>query len=524
MIPIHHWARHFSVTEEDIQLIESLLLDKETPLPLSDLAHAVIAHRLQTAATALEDRYRDVVVYSPASTYAVGQHLIFPAQNYATGHVTDARPGNNTTDYGEYSVISVDFDTVIPGERQYAAGLAKGHRLSAEGADQSLPGASAITADDVLKALGNDILPKLDARLRQHDDLVVVAGLWFPKSLILDVNVGHLHLAEAILDMNAGGPMLTEDILTEIGGLNDAAHSLQVLSLNYALNADERFDEVGPAGTVLWFLKRLEPPEVLATPSMLRYTPVEYDRSMLSPEMIALEQEIADEWSDLPEPETIPTELMLTINYPHRRLGTLPLNAGLLRIFPTARRTPRIAVTLVDAQDGEEFSAWAVRADRYVVGINKLYRKHRLPVGAFVIVRPGAEAGKIEIDFRPHKARTEYVRLIVNRDGNIVFEEQKRAIGADYDDLMIFGADDLTTVDGLHQVNTGKKPALASLLKVLIHELTHNNPQGTVHGKTLYSAVNIVRRCPPGPIFTALAAGADFEYMGNNMWKLSANG
>ena len=35
--------------------------------------------------------------------------------------------------------------------------------------------------------------------------LVVLAGQWFPRALLLDVNEGHLVLAEAVLDLAEGG-------------------------------------------------------------------------------------------------------------------------------------------------------------------------------------------------------------------------------------------------------------------------------------------------------------------------------
>ncbi len=37
--------------------------------------------------------------------------------------------------------------------------------------------------------------------------------------------------------------------------------------MDLALQEDARFDEVGPAGQVLWYLKRLEPEEARETPS-----------------------------------------------------------------------------------------------------------------------------------------------------------------------------------------------------------------------------------------------------------------
>ncbi|HRF94562.1 MAG TPA: hypothetical protein PLZ51_05205, partial [Aggregatilineales bacterium] len=81
------------------------------------------------------------------------------------------------------------------------------------------------------------------------------------------------------------------EILEQMGGIGDSPVSLQVLSLNYALNQDARFDEVGPAGKVLWYLSRMEPAEVKEAPPYLRYTPIEYDLRLISPQMANYEAE-----------------------------------------------------------------------------------------------------------------------------------------------------------------------------------------------------------------------------------------
>jgi hypothetical protein len=46
-------------------------------------------------------------------------------------------------------------------------------------------------------------------------------------------------------------------------------------------------------------------------------------------------------------------------------------------------------------------------------------------------------------------------------------------------------------------------------------------PQRTVHAKTIYSAVNVLRRCPPGPIFATLVARPEFEHVGGPYWRLT---
>jgi hypothetical protein len=293
--------------------------------------------------------------------------------------------------------------------------------------------------------------------------------------------------------------------------------------MNYALNADSRFDEVGPAGQVLWYLAQLEPPEVLQTPAMLRYSSIEYDRSLLNADMLALEAEIGDEHSPHEEIDSPIGEARATLIYPHRRLGTLPLNAQMRQVFPTARRTPRIWITLVDGQDGEEYIGWVVHNERYIVGLNTFYRKHRLPIGANVTAKQGDDPGKVIINFTAYRPRSEYVRLIIPQQGQVHFENSKRSIGADYDELMILGADDLQAVDDLFQTTQQQKKSLTAILRSLIPALGRLTPQGTAHAKTLYSAVNVMRRCPPGPLFATLVANPDFQNVGGQYWKLSGD-
>ena len=191
-------------------------------------------------------------------------------------------------------------------------------------------------------------------------------------------------------------------------------------------------------------------------------------------------------------------------------------------MFPTARRSPRIAFTLVDAQDGEQFPGWVVRQDRYVFGLTPLYRKYKMPVGAVISVRPGDEPGSVMVDFDAHRPRTEYVPIITPHDGRITFDYQKRSIGAAYDDQMILGAEDVAAVDALFDSAQHNRRPLPMIVNQLMHELSRSTPQGTVHAKTLYSAVNVLRRTPPAPVLAALANSEDFEHIGNNHWRIRA--
>jgi hypothetical protein len=178
-------------------------------------------------------------------------------------------------------------------------------------------------------------------------------------------------------------------------------------------------------------------------------------------------------------------------------------------------------VSLIDGQDGEELVGWVVREERYVFGLSKLYRKHRLPVGSFVSVRRGEDGSKIVVDFQSHRPRTEWVKLITPKNNQLAFDEQKRGIGAAYDEMLILGTDDINGVDALAEQTRQQRKPLSSLIRLVIAELARFSPQGAIHAKTIYSAVNVLRRCPPGPILATLISSPDFEFVGNHYWKLS---
>lgn len=520
-MPSHHWAKNFTVTNDDLEYLSGILLEKETPLKIDILARELVERRLQQEADALSKRFKDVRMYMPALSYAVGEKIMFPELDHALGTVNGVRPGANPN-YGNFQVIQVSFDDDRLPTKEFATEFAN-HRLNdASENGHVLPGANELTADEIMASSKAVIIHALEKALRADPELVSVAGRWFPRSLMLDVTSGgQLHLAEAVLDVADGGPMTTDELIEQVGGLGKAPHELQVFSMNYGLSQDDRFDEVGPVDTVLWFLRRLEPPEVLTTPTLLQYSPLDYDPALLSEETRQLITEIDDEWSDFGSDDEELEEAQITINYPHRRSGTLPLNANMRAIFPTARRTPRVFVTLIDAQDGEEFFGWVVRQERYVYGLKELFRKHRLPVGAILNISHAEEPGKIQIEFNAHKPRTEYVPLIAPKDGRLLFEYDRRSIGAEYDDLMVLGTDDLAAIDTFYQETQKARRSLNSILHNLVTELSRTSPQGTVHAKTLYSATNVLRRLPPEPIFAALVSNPDFEHVGNNYWRLS---
>ncbi len=519
MQPTKQWAENFTVDDDDIDFIVNFLLEKETPLTITEISRLLVAQRLEAEATALEDQYKDAKMYSPADAYQIGEKVVFPALAFNKATVTDIREGQNA-DYGDFNVMMVDFGDGK--DRQFAAEFKQPHKL----AEEASAGVVALAgndfnADDILRDAEDIIIDAVESALDNNDILVRLAKHWFPRDLMIEVQEGHLNLAEAVLDMAEGEPLTTDEIIEQIGGISDSSStSLQIFSMNGAMGNDRRFDEVGPMGQVLWYLVRMEPEAVQSVPPILQYRPLDFDASSLSKEAQELIHDIADELSTLPVKRDV-TEGMVTLIYPHRRAGTLPLNGNIRALFPYAQRTSKIYITLVDAADGEEFIGWVVPGARYIYGLTPLYTKHAIPIGAYVHVQQAETPDKVFIRFDTHRARTEWLPIFQPKGDQILFENTRRGIGADFDSLLILGIDDLAAVDALVNTWNSQNRTLASLLRAIIPELGRLTPQATAHAKTIYSAVNVVRRCPPGPILATLTANPDFVDVGGNYWQLA---
>ena len=283
----------FSLGRKDLEFLSTHLFENEIPLNEAELVPILVEERIRANALSWSNsRNRAAGSICPENTITAGEKLVFPALNWKKGKVISARPSVNPT-LGEFEVIEVAFE----GEdsRLFAAGLAD-HKLNRPveiSADDQL-----LNPANILKSHGPELEQKLTAALLADKALVQVAGRWFPRALLVDVNVGHLNLAEAVLDEAGGKPLPTKALIEQLDLSGNVNPKLIEFSLNFALQEDGRFDEVGPAGEVLWFLKRLEPEDVRQIPAPLRYTDIPYDRSHMNQEMLALESELDDELAE----------------------------------------------------------------------------------------------------------------------------------------------------------------------------------------------------------------------------------
>ncbi|MDD5370003.1 MAG: hypothetical protein PHQ40_13025, partial [Anaerolineaceae bacterium] len=435
----------FVLQEEDLDYLYNRLLELETPLTSKELTAAVVERRIQREKQSLEQHLpAEGKLYIPKDHYQVGDILTFPALGWKKGKVVAVRPGKNP-EQPPFEVFDVEFEQ--GNQRQFAAGV-ENHRLN-------LP--IEIRTDDpqldpaqVIHRYGEKLSRQLEEALKENPDLVRIAARWFPRALLVDVNIGHLNLAEAVLDMTAGGPLTTHALIEQIDLPTDVNSKLTEFSLNLALQEDPRFDEVGPAGEVLWFLQRLEPEAIQKQQIYLHYNPSPIDRTLLSPEMITLEGDLDDDHSDLDLPSSNSSDLTVSLIFPHWRTGTLPLTRRMERLFPTAYESPRIQFTLVDGDTGERFQGWVVRPQHIVYGLSSWYAAQGLIPGSLVHVKRGKNPGEVIVKVEKRRSSREWIRtVLVGADGGIVYAMLKQVMTATFDERMAIAVPDVSAIDSV---------------------------------------------------------------------------
>ena len=507
-----YWT-NLQVTRQDVEFLHNHLFDNETPLTPRELVAVLVAERIRAEKLATQTkRQANSKTYFPKESYQVGDELVFPSMNWKHGMVKAERAGSNP-EIGTFNVLTVELED--GSERFFASDLPH-HALNDQPATAE---EDEVNPQDVVQAFGENIEQKIEEAFKAEGQIVRIAGRWFPRALLIDVNVGNLNLAEAVLDMSGGEPLPTLALLKDVSLPEGVNPKLAEFSLNYALQEDERFDEVGPAGQVLWCLRRLEPAEVREAPVYLQYASTGYDRALLSDQMLRLEAQLDDELSEGDsKSEGNLNEVTVSLIYPHLRSGTLPISARVRSMFPTAYESPRVRFTLVDGRSKQKMPGWVVREQRYVYGLRDWYKANDLMPGSLIRIRRSDVPGEVIIEAKAYRAKDWVRTVIVGADGGMVFAMLKQSISAEFNDRMAFAIPSHDTLDQLWKQD--RKP-FEKLVADLIREMSKLTPQGHVHAQELYSAVNIVRRVPPGPLFALLSSKPEFTHVGDLHFRLS---
>jgi hypothetical protein len=511
----------FTLTQADAEFLQNLLLDAEQPITLEALAVALVTERCRREDAELRSEFGRGSLYQPKKSFKVGEKVIFPSLDFRLGEVIDLRPGQNP-EYGEFDVVTVDFG---PDRRQrsFASRLAAPHKLNAEMPDL-LASADTRTPAELLSGVAAHVPALLEAQLSQQPEFASFENRWLSRSLLADIHVGHLNITEAAIEMRSA-PVETKALLAELELPAEIKPEVQAFSLNSALAADARFDQVGAGEQRAWFLRRIEPIEALQMPEPLRYAAIDYARNAVPHDLLQTEWELDDEWSDdMPvEPASIRANLpstTLLLIHPHLISGTLPLNKHTRPFFPRGYGE-RTIVTLIDGRWGQRFTGWVVHGGRYVAGLRPWFEQHKLPAGAYIVLERRDNSGEIVVDFKPKRMRREWMRKAQVVDGRLDIQLRKGEVACEYDEQMIIGDERPEELAKLRASVEFARLPLNDVVYEVFSDLAGLSQTGSVHAKTVYSAVNLVRRCPPAPIFATIAVDSRIQSIGDGLYRLA---
>jgi hypothetical protein len=162
-----------------------------------------------------------------------------------------------------------------------------------------------------------------------------------------------------------------------------------------------------------------------------------------------------------------------------------------------------------------------VRQNRYVYGLREWYVNEGLLPGCLIHVEKGKNPEEVIVRAEKHRPTREWIRtVLVGADGGIVFAMLKQQVSAVFDDRMTIAVPDIEAVDRIWGHASRQHTSFENTVVEIIRELGKLTPQGNVHAQEIYAALNVIRRCPPGPIFTLLTSRPWFIHVGDLYYRL----
>lgn len=513
-----YWRRDFKVRPEDIESLYDLLLEDGRPRTLDELGREVMARHCRREAQARAPE--QAALYRPKEHYIVGQELFFPSLDHVVGKVIVERLGQNPR-YGDFTVITV----ALEGQertRDFAADFKPPHRLN-ELPEETAAEENELSLEELYLRYGQPVQDALRQALLDNPEFTCYDDFWFLPSLLPEVHVGHLNLAEAVIDV-AGHPLSTGEILQQVELAAESKPLARVFALNQALERDGRFDNVGTEREPRWFLYNLEPPAVASKPSRLQPDSLTTGSELVHRESLEIAREIGDELDVLENGKRAVQSLetgraSFVLNYPHRQEGTLPLTPEILALFPSQEYL-RIPIRFVDGTTNNRWPGWILPGERYGWGLGEWYQKQEIPAGATAEVLITRDPYTVVVRCEARSRRTEWAKVPNVENRRLNFEIRKRAYTCRYDRNLLLGEPtDTRRLSDLQQEYRTEGHTLLNVILRVFPELAKLGSQGFVHSKALYAAINVVWRTGAIPIFAELAQRASFDPVGDGNWS-----
>ena len=510
------WRDEYQVVDQDLDLVTSLILDAGKPRSADVLAAAIIMRRVKREQQALAQMAARGELYQPKSSYEAGQRLVFSARGFADGVVTDIREGYNPK-YGEFSVIKVRFED--DSELEFASGFAYEHALNRP--KEELLGTSdeTVRVEDLVAACLPYVRDRLSAALEEHDEFLRFEDEWYLQELLPEVDEGYLNLAEALI-YERDQPLAVSVILGALDLAEGASPAAQAFALNRALANDSRFDDVSLDDEPVWYLRQLEPAAVHLRPPVMDDPLRTEGGEFIGLSMLDLVEELGDELDDLPGMVFRELdEIAYDVTFPHLYAGTMPATQQLLRALNLAHSDRHARIKLVDANSGKEYPVWLVPTEDYVCGLEAWYSDAGMCVGGRVAVSIPGEPLTIAVSTqRARRSRNEFIRSAAAEGGTLTLQMQVASLSVEADRDTVIHIPSREEIAALMMTDRMRKLPLSEIVYHAFEELAKLGSSGTVHAKSVYSAVNLMRRCGSVPVFQELTRRACYDPVGNGEW------
>ncbi len=518
-----YWA-NLEITTSDLQQLANHLFEKEEPMTVDGLIQVLLDHRLTEREVERSSKLESAgEIYLPGKSYEVGTRVRFPEFDWKQAKVVSSRPGENVG-ISAFTVIEVEFED---GNHLSFASNLPDHALNTKVYNNQDD-----TVEDPLE-IQSLFAPALRSKLRKalekQTELVRIADTWFPRSLLIDISKGYLNLAEAILDSHEGGPLNIHALMKELE-LNSEPQNQKLLefSLNYALQEDPRFDEVGTTGEISWFLKRLEPESVLEPPIYIRSNAIVPLADHLDEESYKLLYDLDDELSftneEIDEVDR-QDSVTITLTYPHWRSGSLPVTPNSNRVLPSALESENIKISFIDKQTQQHISAWVVRPHNYVVGLREWFEDQNLIPGSNIEISSTKHPGTMLISAEKKRSNKEWIKtVLIGADGGLVFALLRQPIYAGFNERMAIAIPDQEGLDKIWQDRSTRNIQFKSDVFRMMNELSKLNSQHHVHFVDLYAAINVIRRTPPMELLEALSTNPEIIHVGDHYYHMADQG
>ncbi|MCB0229443.1 MAG: hypothetical protein KDH90_09980, partial [Anaerolineae bacterium] len=234
-----YWTTEFELLSDDIEFLQAYLSEPDRPVIESDMVEAFVAERIRREDQRIRKEVARGKIYDPRDSYALGEHVVFPALDFALATVEAERPGRNP-EHGEFTVVTVSFED--GSRREFATGLATPHKLNRKEGDDSIAQSDAPDPAQIVEVYGRELRVNLaDDMLGIEDTPFVNHGrYWSLRDMLADIHIGHMNIAEAAIDLR-GAPLPTIAIVLELELPREIPPALAGFSIDIAMSADPRF-------------------------------------------------------------------------------------------------------------------------------------------------------------------------------------------------------------------------------------------------------------------------------------------